>query len=72
MRRFVLLGLVPALILGCSGESKPEEKRSDLTERERDSLAAHYHLPGAKTVGKARSISDSAAARAARLDSLTR
>jgi outer membrane biogenesis lipoprotein LolB len=72
MRRIILTSLVTALILGCSGKSEQPEKQSQLTDRQRDSLTAHYHLPGAGALGKAHAVSDSAAARAAWLDSLTR
>jgi hypothetical protein len=38
------------------------------TEREKDSLIARSPIPGAKAVGKAMSVADSAAARGARID----
>jgi hypothetical protein len=72
MRRFLFLGILLVLLLACSGKSEPDQQESNITDRQRDSLAVHYKLPGASAVVKARSISDSAAARAARLDSLTR
>ena len=50
MLRILLFGLVIVILVGCSGNSEPEQIQT----------------------GKALSISDSAAARAARLDSLSR
>jgi len=72
MRRFMFLGLMLVLVVGCSGESNSDQAETGLSQRQRDSLVAESDLPGAAAVGKALSISDSAAARAARLDSLTR
>jgi hypothetical protein len=59
--------LIPALLfaLSCSG-SKPPAR----TERERDSTIAQSRLPGAGGVKAALKVSDSAAARRARLDSV--
>jgi len=58
--------IVLALMLaGCAGKKPPER-----TERERDSLIAQSRLPGAAGVKAALKVSDSAAARRARLDSV--
>jgi hypothetical protein len=63
MRTFcIVLGL---MLVGCAGKKPPER-----TERERDSLIAQSRLPGAAGVKGALKVSDSAAARRARLDSV--
>ncbi len=72
MLRILLFGLVIVILVGCSGKSETEQNQTGLSQRQRDSLVAESDLPGARAVGKALSISDSAAARAARLDSLSR
>jgi len=61
----VLFSLIAAT--GCGGSS---DHSKALTERQRDSILAGEPLPGAATVGKALAVSDSAASRAARMDSL--
>jgi len=53
------------MLAGCAGKKPPER-----TERERDSLIAQSRLPGAAGVKAALKVSDSAAARRARLDSV--
>jgi hypothetical protein len=53
------------LVAACAG-SKPPAR----TERERDSLVAQSRLPGAAGVKATLKVSDSAAAKAARLDSI--
>jgi hypothetical protein len=55
-------------LLGCGKSASDHSK--NLTERQRDSILAGEPLPGAATVGKALAVSDSAASRAARMDSL--
>ena len=55
-----------AAAAGCGSKAKPPAR----TERERDSIVAQSRLPGAKGVGAALKVSDSAAARRARLDSV--
>jgi len=72
MLRILLFGLVIVVLAGCSGKSETEQNQTGLSQRQKDSLVAESDLPGARVVGKALSISDSAAARAARLDSLSR
>ncbi len=70
MRRILLPLLLLAVIAGCS---QSDEQLSDtLTRREKDSLVAESGLPGAGGVRGAMTGADSAAARAARLDSLSR
>ena len=61
-----LLLLVVLFAVGCAG-SKPPAR----TERERDSTIAQSRLPGAAGVKATLKVSDSAAARRARLDSVT-
>lgn len=63
MRNALLLLIVFAA--GCAGR-RPAPR----TERERDSLLAQSRLPGAVGVKGALKVSDSAAARKARLDSI--
>ena len=54
------------LVSGCATESKPDKQ---LTERQRDSIiATEKALPGSDVVGRALATSDSAAARAQRMD----
>jgi hypothetical protein len=62
-----LMGIVLVVMLAsCAGKKAPER-----TERERDSLIAQSRLPGASGVKAALKVSDSAAVRGARLDSVT-
>jgi len=68
MRRLLFISLLIVLIAGCSGNSNDHSKKKVLTERQRDSVLSKTKLPGAKVVGKALSVSDSAAVRAKRLD----
>ena len=58
------------LLVGCSTADR--ESADTLTRREKDSIVAESGLPGAGGVRGAMTGADSAAARAARLDSLTR
>ena len=54
---------------GCSEKkSKNEPPSSGLTESQRDSAIAASKLPGARVVGGAMALSDSADARAKRID----
>lgn len=68
MRKYLLLILTVGvtMIIACAQEEPAARK--DLTQQQRDSILAGTPLPGAKVVGKAISISDSASARAKRLD----
>ena len=59
------LTLVALFAVACAGR-----KPSPRTERERDSTIAQSRLPGAAGVKAALKVSDSAAARRARLDSV--
>jgi hypothetical protein len=72
MRRQWLPALLcAALVAGCAAE-KEGNRRDTMTQRQRDSTLAQTALPGAEGVGKALAASDSAKARQARMDSLTR
>ena len=74
MRRFTVLILLLILLValgmlfasGCSST----EKKTTLTEHQRDSVLARSSLPGAGVVGRALEESDKAAAHAADLDSM--
>ena len=67
MRRLSLL----LIALAAASCAKPANDHSPpLTERQRDSILATEPLPGASVVGRALAVSDSAARRAARMDSL--
>ena len=68
-RILLILGVV--LGPGACTEKKPESPQKALTQQQRDSVLAETPLPGAKVVGRAIAVSDSAAARAERLDSRT-
>jgi len=77
MRLTANLVLILVLSLGLLGlfgncsERKSESERqpsSGLTESQRDSAIAASKLPGAKVVGRAMALSDSAKARAKRSD----
>lgn len=71
MRRLLGLTLLIALTTLCCSKSESGHSKA-LTERQRDSIiATEKYLPGASVVGKALAVSDSAAARAARMNSQT-
>ena len=58
-------------LFGSCSEKKSESERqpsSGLTESQRDSVIAASELPGAAVVGRAKALSDSAKARAKRID----
>jgi hypothetical protein len=70
MRTALASCFLSILLVGCAA---PDQESSDtLTRREKDSLVAKSGLPGAGGVRGAMTGADSAAARAARLDSLSR
>lgn len=60
------------LLLLATACAAPAADSDTLTRRERDSIVAGSALPGASGVRGAMTGADSAAARAARLDSLSR
>ena len=64
--RFAIVGLALIFIVGCGSET-PEQVQS---EGARDSAIAESAVPGAAGVRSALSVSDSAAARRAREDSI--
>ena len=68
----VLVLFVGFLVLfGSCSEKKSESEHqpsSGLTESQRDSAIAASELPGAKVVGQAKALSDSAEARVKRID----
>ena len=66
MIRMILM-VVAALVFSSCGERAPEDSSKELTREQKDSVLAESDLPGAKAVGKAITVSDSAAARAERL-----
>jgi len=65
-----LFGLALLIALSTLSCSKSNDRRAPLTERQRDSILAREPLPGASVVGRALEVSDTAAARAARIDSM--
>ena len=69
MRNVIFAAVAGVLLLGACGGGKSDEKKPQLTEREKDSVLAGSRIPGAKAVGRAMTSADSAAARQARLDS---
>jgi hypothetical protein len=70
MRYAVIACVTCTFLLGCS--TTDQESADTLTRREKDSIVAESGLPGAGGVRGAITGADSAAARAARLDSLSR
>ena len=57
--------LVVAGLMGCTSEDS-QETHQTMTERQKDSVIARSPIPGAKAVGKAMNVADSASARANR------
>jgi len=72
LRLLAVAGMLILALIACSKHSGGDHDRSALSERQRDSAIAKSRLPGAGVVGKALAVTDSTAARAARIDSLTR
>lgn len=63
--------LATAVVLAACGDPKKlDEKKPDLTRREKDSIVGASVLPGAQGVRGATAALDSAAKRAAQLDSI--
>jgi hypothetical protein len=69
MRKRGLLLCTLALTLAACATDDTDDSRAALTQREKDSILAGSQIPGAKAVKKTLTTADSAAARAARLDS---
>lgn len=65
--RHVIPAIALCLLVSCGGSDSGKQVR---TERERDSIIGQSQLPGARGVQRALDVSDSAAARNARLDSI--
>lgn len=73
MRLGAFFWLVALCVLfGCSGRNEGHESARKMSERSRDSLIARSRLHGAGVMGRAIAVTDSAAARARRLDARTR
>ena len=64
--------LVVAACWACSSDDTPAEGAEAQTQRSRDSAIAESRLPGARGVGGALDVADSAAARQARIDSASK
>jgi hypothetical protein len=62
--------LLVASFAGCATKEEGEGSKHVRSERERDSVLGASRLPGARGVRGALGVSDSAAARNARLDSV--
>jgi uncharacterized protein YcfL len=56
------------VIVGCAGNNGQQQSAHKLSERQRDSVIARSKLPGAGVMAKTIAVTDSAAARAKRLD----
>lgn len=67
LKRAMLCALV--FMVGACAKDDTADSRAGLTQREKDSILAGSQIPGAKAVKKTLTTADSAAARAARLDS---
>ena len=74
MRRAMMaLSLLSAVTVACSSGGKSAAAARDtttLTQRQRDSVIGASKIPGARGIQKAQRAQDSAAAQAARLDSI--
>ena len=70
MQKLMLLAGMLALT-ACQSDETPEP-RAELTKRQADSAIGASGLPGARGITRAMDAADSAAARNARLDSVTR
>jgi len=68
-RGIAFAGAVLALALAACTKDEPDQSKTELTQREKDSIFANSTIPGAKAVKKTLSTADSAAARQARIDS---
>lgn len=70
--KIIFLAVPVALALvACVEPSKAGKPRSQMTQREKDSVIAASGLPGSGVVKKGMSIADEEAKRAAMLDSIT-
>jgi hypothetical protein len=64
-----LLLIAVGLALTACAKDNADETKTELSQREKDSVFANSQIPGAKAVKKTLSTADSAAARQARIDS---
>lgn len=68
--RLLMVALFLTLFLACSVDQPADQPQSVESQRARDSTIAESKLPGAQGVKGALRISDSVAARNARIDSM--
>ena len=69
MQRCVIASCV--VVIACTRGEQPRMQSADtITQRQHDSVIGASGLPGAQGIAKAQAAQDSAAARAARLDSI--
>ncbi|MBU8923302.1 MAG: hypothetical protein KOO63_15915 [Bacteroidales bacterium] len=71
MRSFIIVLCSLSLLAGCGNDESGDVKK-ELTRQQKDSVLSESVLPGASVVGSAISVSDSAAARAKRLDEMSK
>jgi len=75
--RITVTGMALLLSLGCT-QAPPQppqqsaKRKDSLTTRQRQEKISAMPIPGARGVGRALQVSDSGAARAARIDSMAR
>ena len=72
-RALTALGMAAMALTACSSGGKSTAAASDttkLTQRQKDSVIGASKIPGAQGIQKAQRAQDSAAAQAARLDSI--
>ncbi len=73
MRIAMMVGVMAIGLAACSSGGKDTAAASDttkLTQRQKDSVIGASKIPGARGIQKAQRAQDSAAAQAARLDSI--
>jgi len=70
MRNSRLFAVFLTLLVACAEPSKVEKPRSEMSQREKDSVLAASGLPGAGVVKKGLSIADAEAKRQAMFDSV--
>jgi hypothetical protein len=71
MKYFIVVLCSLSLFAGC-GNDKSNNTKKELTRAQKDSVLSESVLPGAGVVGSAITVSDSAAARAKRLDEMSK
>jgi hypothetical protein len=70
MHRLLIACLLIACLASCSDKATSPTQRAPLTQRQHDSVLGASGLPGATGIRGALRVSDSAAKRNARLDSI--